>query len=120
MKLERLGFLVPSRRSLYNRIAYLCRTITKDSSDFNTKDLRDWAETLSCTLEENATLVIGQNVEDNTGEDGVPNFQATVSTRRLVKLLDKLGWWPLHMDGTYKLTWEGFTGLIFDATDAKH
>ena len=29
MKLERLGLPVPSRRSLYNRVAYLRRTVTK-------------------------------------------------------------------------------------------
>ena len=34
----------------------------------------DWVETLSCTIEEDASLVIGQNVKDNVGEDGVPNF----------------------------------------------
>ena len=120
MKLERLGLPVPSRRSLYNRVAYLRRTVTKDSSEFSTKDLRDWAETLSCTLEEDAPLVIGQNVDDNTGEDGIPNFQVTVSTRRLVKLLEKSDCWPLHVDGTYKLTWQGFPVLISGITDAQH
>ena len=120
MKLERLGLPVPSRRSLYNRIAYLKRTVTTDSSEFSTKDLRDWAETLSSTLEEDAPLVIGQNVDDNTGEDGIPNFQVTVSTRRLVKLLEKSDCWPLHVDGTYKLTWQGFPVLISGITDAQH
>ena len=71
MKLERLGLPIPSRKSLYNRIAYLWRIVIKNSSEFNTKDLRDWAETLSFTLEEDAPLVIGQNVKNNVDEDGV-------------------------------------------------
>ena len=66
--------------------------------------LRDWAETLSCTMKEAVPLLTGQNVKENAGEDGVPSFYVTVSTRRLVKLLDKLGRYPLHVDGTCKLT----------------
>ena len=39
MKLERLGLPVPSRGSLYNKIAYIRRTLTQYSSEFSTKDL---------------------------------------------------------------------------------
>ena len=37
IKLEWLGLPILSRRSFYNRIACLQRTITKDSSEFSTK-----------------------------------------------------------------------------------
>ena len=74
VKLDQLRLPVLSCKSLYNRIAYLQRTVAIDSSEFSTKDLRDWAETLSCTLEEDASLVISHNVKDNIGEDEVPNF----------------------------------------------
>ena len=120
MKLERHGLPVPSRRALYNKIAYIRRTLTKDSSKFNTKDLRDWAETLSGSIDEDAALVIGQHIEDSAAEDGVPSFQVTLSTRRLVQLLKKTRHWPLHIDGTYKLTWQGFPVLISGITDVQH
>ena len=120
IKWERLELPVPSRRSLCNRIAYLWKTIKKDSSEFSTKDLRDWAETLSCTIEEGAPFVIGQNVQDNTGEDRVANFQVMVSEGRLVKSLNKSSRWPLHMDGIYNLTWQGFLVLILGMTYAQH
>ena len=37
-----------------------------------------------------------------------------------MKLLDRSGQWPLHVDGTYKLTWQGFPVLISGITDAQH
>ena len=37
-----------------------------------------------------------------------------------MKLLDKSGQWPLHMDGTYKLTWKAFLVLISSITHAQH
>ena len=120
MKLERHGLPVPSHRALYNKIAYIRRTLTKDSSKFNTKDLRDWAETLSGSIDEDAALVIGQHIEDSAVEDRVPSFQVTLSTRRLVQLLKKTRHWPLHIDGTYKLTWQGFPVLISGITDVQH
>ena len=120
MKLERHGLPVPSRRALYNKIAYIRRTLIKDSSKFSTKDLRDWAETLSGSIDEDAALVIGQHIEDSAAEDGVPSFQVTLSTRRLVQLLGKTRHWPLHIDGTYKLTWQGFPVLISGITDVQH
>ena len=118
--MERLGLPVPSRRSLYNKIAYIRRTLTQYSSEFSTKDLRGWAETLNGSTSEDEAFVIGSTIDDSAGEDGIPNFQVTVSTRRLVKLLDRSGPWPLHVDGTYKLTWQGFPVLISGITDAQH
>ena len=55
MKLERHGLPVPSHRAFYNKIAYIGRALTKDSSKFNTKDLRDWAEALSGSIDEDAS-----------------------------------------------------------------
>ena len=118
MILERLGLPVPSRRSLYNKIAYIRRTLTQYSSEFSTKDLRGWGETLSGSIGEDGAFAIGSTIDDSAGEDGIPNFQVTVSTRRLLKLLESSGQWPLHMDGTYKLTWQGFPVLISGTTDA--
>ena len=60
MKLEWLGLPVPSCRSLYNKIAYIRRTLTQNSSEFSTKDLRGWAETLSGSTGEDEALVISQ------------------------------------------------------------
>ena len=37
-----------------------------------------------------------------------------------MKLLEKSDSWPLHVDGTYKLTWQGFPVLIFGITDTQH
>ena len=74
MKLERLGLPIPSCRFLYNRIAYIRRTLTQYSSESNTKDLRGWAETLSCSIGETKVFVIGSIVDDSVGEDGIPNF----------------------------------------------
>ena len=37
-----------------------------------------------------------------------------------MKLLGRLGQWPLHMDGTYRLTWQGFLVLISGIIDAQH
>ena len=105
---------------MYNKIAYIRRTLTQYSSEFSTKDLRGWAETLSGSTGEDEAFVIGSTIDDSAGEDGIPNFQVTVSTRRLVKLLDRSGQWPLHVDGTYKLTWQGFPVLISGITDAQH
>ena len=78
-----------SRRAFYNKLAYISRTLTKYSLKFNTKDLRDWAETLSGSIDEDAALVIGQHIEDSAAKDGVPSFKVTVSTKRLVQLLGK-------------------------------
>ena len=75
---------------------------------------------MSGTTDDDAAVVIGNDVEDIAGEDGVPSFQVTVSTRRLVQLLGKGRHWPLHIDGTYKLTWQGFPVLISGITDAQH
>ena len=105
---------------MYNKIAYIRRTLTQYSSEFSTKDLRGWAETLSGSTGEDEAFAIGSTVDDNASEDGIPNFEVTVSTRRLVKLLDKSGQLPLHVDGTYKLTWQGFLVLISGITDAQH
>ena len=44
----------------------------------------------------------------------------TVSTKRLVKSLDKSDQWSLHVDGTHNLTWQGFLVLISGITDAQH
>ena len=74
MKLERLGLPVPSHRSLYNKIAYIRRTLTQCSSEFTTKDLRGWAETLSGSTGEDEAFVIGSTIDDSAGEDGIPNF----------------------------------------------
>ena len=74
MKLERHGLPIPSRKALYNKTIYIRRTLTKDNSKFNTKDLRDWAEPLSGSIDEDAALVIGQHIEDSVAEDGVPSF----------------------------------------------
>ena len=63
------------------------------------------AETISSSIGEDEALVIGSIVDYSAGEDGIPNFEVTVSTKRLVKLLEKSSKWPLHVDGTYKL-WE--------------
>ena len=41
MKLERYGLPIPSCKALYNRVAYIRRTLTIDNLKFNTKDLRD-------------------------------------------------------------------------------
>ena len=43
MELERLGLPIPNQRSLYNKVAYIKRTLTKESSEFSTKDSQDWA-----------------------------------------------------------------------------
>ena len=106
VKLERHRLPVPSRKALYNKIAYTRRTLTMNSSKFNTKNLRDYAEAFSRSIDEDAALVIRQNIEDSVAEDGVPRFQVTMSTRRLVQLLRKIRHWPLCIDGTYKLMWE--------------
>ena len=37
-----------------------------------------------------------------------------------MKLLDRSSQWPLHVDGIYKLTWQGFPVLISGLTDAQH
>ena len=108
LKLEWLGLPVPNRIFLYNRIGFLQRTVTKTSSKFSTKDLRDWAETLSCTIEEDAPLVIGQNVEDNIGEDGVHNFQVIVSTRMLVNVFEQVNdhcMWMAHTSSLGRGFW---------------
>ena len=120
MKLERLGLPIPSRRSLCNKIAYIRRTLTQYSSEFSTKDLRGWTETLSGSTGEDEAFVIGSTIGDNAGEDGIPNFKVAVSTKRLVKLLDRSGRCPLHVDGIYKLTWQGFLVLISGIKDAQH
>ena len=78
MKLERHGLPVPSYRALYNKVAYIRRTLTKDSSKFNKKDLRDWAEAFSGSIGKDAALVIGHHVEDSAAKDGVPSFQVIV------------------------------------------
>ena len=91
MKLEQLGLPAPSCKSLYSKIAYIRGTLTQYSSEFSTKDLKGWAETLSGSTKEDEALVIGSIVDDSVGEDGIPNFQVTVSTKRLVKLLDRTG-----------------------------
>ena len=91
-----------------------------DSSKFTTKDLRDWAEAFSGSTDEHAALIIGQSIEDSATEDGMPKFQVTMSTRRLVQLLGKPRHWPLHIDRTYKLTWQGFLVLISGITDVQH
>ena len=81
-----------------------------DNSKFNTRNLRDWAETFSGSIDKDATLVIGQSIEESATKDGVPRFQVT--TRRLVQLLGNTRHWSLHIDGTHKLTWQGFIMLI--------
>ena len=43
-----------------------------------------------------------------------------MSTKRLVKLFDNSNQWPLYVDGTYKLTWQGFLVLISGITNAQH
>ena len=90
MKLERHGLPIPSRKALGNKVAYIRRTLTKDNSKLNEKDLGDWVEAFNGSMDEDATLVIGQHIEDSVAEDGVPSFQVTVSTRRLVQLLGKM------------------------------
>ena len=95
---------VPSRKALYNKIAYIRRALTINNSKFKTKDLRDWGEAFSGRIDKDAKLVIGQNIEDSATMDGVPKFQMTMSTRRLVQLLGKTKHRPLHTDETYKLT----------------
>ena len=37
-----------------------------------------------------------------------------------MQLLGKTRHWPLHIDGTYKLTWQGFPVLISGITDVQH
>ena len=74
MKLEWHGLPAPSRRSLYNKTAFIRRTLTLYSSKFSTKDLRRWAETLSGSTSEDEALVIGSIVDKNVGKDGIPNF----------------------------------------------
>ena len=74
MKLERHALPVPSRKALYNKIPYIRRILKMNSSKFNTKDLKDWAEAFSGSIDEDATLVIGQNIEDSAAKDGVPRF----------------------------------------------
>ena len=74
MKLEQLGLPVPSRKSLYNKIAYIRRTLTQYSSEFSTKDLKGWAETLSGSTGEDEAFVISSTIDDSAGEDGIPNF----------------------------------------------
>ena len=37
-----------------------------------------------------------------------------------MKLLDKSYQWPLHMDGIYKRTWQGFSVLILGIIDAQY
>ena len=74
MKLEQHGLPVPSRKASYNKIAYIRRTLTMDSSKFNTKDLKDWDEAFSGSTHEDATLITGQSIEDSAVEDGVPSF----------------------------------------------
>ena len=74
MKLERHGLPAPRCKALYNKIAYMRRTLTMDSSKFNSKDLKDWAEALSGSIDEDATLVIGQSIEDSAAEDVAPRF----------------------------------------------
>ena len=64
MKLERHRLPIPNHRSLYNKIAYIRRTQTQDSSEFGTKDLREWAESLSGSTGEDEALVIGSSVDD--------------------------------------------------------
>ena len=96
---------IPSHKSLCNKIAYIRRTLTQYSSEISAKDLKGWAETLSSSTGEDEALVIGSIVDDSAGEDVIPNFEVRVSTKRLMKLLDKSSKWPLHVDGTYEL-WE--------------
>ena len=114
------GFPTPSRKALYNKIANIRRALTLDNSKFNTKDLRDWAEAFSGSINGDVALVIGQNMEDCAAKDGVPRFQVIVSTRRLAQLLGKTRHWPLHIDGTYNLTWQGFPVLILGITNVQH
>ena len=89
MKLEPLGLFVPSRKSFYNKIAYFRRTLTQYSSEFSTKDLKGWAETLSGSTDEDEALVIGSIVDDSIGENGMHTIQMTVLTKSLVMLLEK-------------------------------
>ena len=74
MKLERHGLPIPSCGALHNKVAFIRRILTKDTSKFNTKDLRDWAEAFNGSIDEDATLVIGQHIEDSAAKDGVPSF----------------------------------------------
>ena len=64
---------VPSSGSL-EQIAYIRRTLTQYSSEFSTKDLRRWAETLSGSASEDEAFVIGSTIDDSAGEDEIPNF----------------------------------------------
>ena len=48
--------------------------MTQYSSEFSTKDLRGWAETLSGSIDEDEALVIGSIVDDSASEDGMHNF----------------------------------------------
>ena len=87
--MEQLGILVPNCKSLYNKIGFSKRTLTYSTLEFSTKYLGGWVETSSGSASENEVLVIAIIFDENVGEDGVPNFQEMVSTRRLVKLLGK-------------------------------
>ena len=50
----------------------------------------------------------------------MPRFQVTVSTKRLVQFLGKTRHWLLHIDGIYKLIWQGSPVLISGIADVQH
>lgn len=74
---------------MYNKIDYFRRNLTWDSSEFIQKSFRGWAEILSGNKNIDEALPISSIVDDSVGEDGVPNFEVIVSTKMLMKLLDK-------------------------------
>ena len=63
---------------------------------------------------------LDQHQENLPGADGIPRFQVTLSSKKLVQLLEKAAEWPLHVDGTYKLVCQGFPVLMAGLTDANH
>ena len=83
VKMERHGLPVPSHKALHKKIAHIRRALTMDNSNFNTKDLGDWSEAFTGSIDEDTAFIIGQNIQDSVVEDGVPKFQVTVSTKGL-------------------------------------
>ena len=119
-KLQRKHLPLPSKKQLFNRISYLKRKRGGVQGVASTGTLVEWVRNLGAPTSPDAPLVIGQHQENLPGADGIPRFQVTLSSNRLVQLLEKAAAWPLHVDGTYKLVCQGFPVLMAGLTDANH
>ena len=68
----------------------------------------EWARNVGAPTSQEAPLVRGQHHEHLPGVDGIPRFQVTLSSNRLVQVLEQAAEWPLHGNDTYKLVQQDF------------